>query len=177
LIQNQFIDNGISYSRITSSSGIPLLIVSGIGESQILQLQIFSSTLSTLNYNSNILIVGMDVSVNNSSNYVKIAGLLNSAKQSYQSVDSTNTSGPNSNTVTPFSPPLFGDTQPYLNINQATDVLSSLGVFSGGTSGKVKQYQIAFASISNNRNNMVGTIVTQRGQSWNNGASGLINLL
>lgn len=149
LTQTQFSSNNITFSNSSIKNGISYLTISGLTESQLLQLKLYSSYLTTANYNSNLLLVDFNVSTNNSQ-YTEIHGGLKFAKQSIQYVNTINTSGSNNNTIQPFINALYGEVEPYLNINQLVDVLSGLGIFSESTSGNIKTYQLTFASISSN---------------------------
>jgi hypothetical protein len=134
-------------SNLKYNLGSKTLSIIGLSESQLLEFKMYSSSLTTTNYNASLVLKNVKVAVSQNTGYISVPGLTQFAQQSITNTDTNNTTETNNNSIQPFNKPLYADgTQ---NINQLVDTLTNLSVYNTSTQGSQKYYTLTFGVLNN----------------------------
>jgi hypothetical protein len=140
--------------NIKYNLGSKILSIIGLSEPELLEFKMYSSSLTTSNYNASLVLRNIQVSTNQNAGYISVPGLTQFVQQSITNTDTKNTTETNNNSIQPFIKPLYADgTQ---NINQLVDTLTNLSVYNTGTQGSQKYYTLTFGVVDHASNQGVG---------------------
>jgi hypothetical protein len=133
------------FPNLKYNLGSKTLSIIGLTESDLLDFKLYSSSLTTSNYNASLVLRNMQVSTNQNTGYINIPGLTQFTQQSITYTDTNNTTETNNNFIQPFIKKLYADKTE--NINQLVDTLTNLSVYNTSTYGSYKYYSLTFGVV------------------------------
>ena len=145
LLKNQQTLTQTQFPNLKYNLGTKTLSIIGLNESDLLDFKLYSSSLTTSNYNASLVLRNIKVSTDVTPGYISFPGVTQFAQQSITHTDTNNTTETNNNYIEPFIKSLYANGTE--NINQVVDTLTNLSVYNTTTYGSHKYYTLTFGVV------------------------------